>query len=386
MDKIKLFDSFAGIGALHKALTNLNIPIELIGMSEIDSDAIISYGGVHKIDINSIEEKSKEEMVEYLQNINVGYDFKKKKSSVGRMKLDKLKLLYKTCVATNNFGDISKLNPSDIPDFDLFNFSFPCQAISVAGKQEGMKRSDGSITSSGLYTYGIEIIKVKKPKYIMIENVKNLISKKFINDFYSIINEIDELGYNCYYPTNDKNKPKCLNAKGFGIPQNRERVFVICIRKDIDDKTFEFPIERDYGIRLKDILEDNVDEKYYLSDEIQERFKLNEKEYINHRQLKQIYENNINQLGLLNIKGNEQVRRVYGSDGIAPTLNTMQGGNRQPKIIDIKENNNENVSFMNLILYFILCINKFLNIASSTFTTMLFPACLYSCESDIPNF
>ena len=134
-------------------------------------------------------------------------------------------------ILTNNLGDIGKLDYSNIPDFDLFNFSFPCQNISVAGKQEGMKKEDGSITNSGLYIYGIEVIKHKKPKYIMIENVKNLIGKKFINDFYKIINQIEDLGYNCYYPTKkDKKgnkKPTCLNAKDFGVPQNRKRVFIM---------------------------------------------------------------------------------------------------------------------------------------------------------------
>lgn len=350
----------------------------------------------------------------------------------------------------NNLGDIGKLDYSNIPNFDLFNFSFPCQNISIAGKQEGMKKEDGSITNSGLYIYGIEVIKHKKPKYIMIENVKNLIGKNFINDFYKIINQIEDIGYNCYYPTKKDRKGNkastCLNAKDFGIPQNRERIFVICIRKDVDTYNFEFPIGKDYGIRLKDVLENEVDEKYYLSDEYLKRFKdsLNNKEIqhkipktgvyevigttvnpeakgtnsrhwvystdklistidaTTYKQPKQILddrnfieytkqgvevrqatkkgydvaqdgdsinleqpnsktrrgrvgkqvaqtltiscnqavclkENAINQIGMLDIKRNEQVRRIYSQEGISPTLNTMQGGNRQPKILDINK-------------------------------------------------
>ncbi|MFC0903920.1 DNA (cytosine-5-)-methyltransferase [Clostridium sp. MT-14] len=142
-----------------------------------------------------------------------------------------------------------------------------CTDISVAGKQKGMKDKKGNMTRSGLYTYGINIIQAKKPKYIMIENVKNLISKKFINDFYSITNEINNIGYNCYYPKNDKDKPICLNAKNYGVPQNRERIYVICIRKDTDDCKFQFPDGFDNGIRLKDLLEEQVDEKYYISED-----------------------------------------------------------------------------------------------------------------------
>lgn len=255
-----------------------------------------------------------------------------------------------------------------------------CTDISVAGKQKGMKDENGSITRSGLYIYGINIIKIKKPKYIMIENVKNLIGKKFINDFHNIINELNEIGYDCYYPKNNKDKPICLNAKDYGVPQNRERIYVICIRKDIDTYDFKFPIGKDYEIRLKDVLEDKVDEKYYLSEEIQKRFKFNGNKDISHNELniigssapnfrtigqrdmtygtngimstltatdykqpKQILEtNNLNQIGELDIKGNDCIKRVYSSEGISPTLTTMGGGNRQPKVIETKDENKLN--------------------------------------------
>jgi DNA (cytosine-5)-methyltransferase 1 len=110
----------------------------------------------------------------------------------------------------------------------------------------------------------------------MIENVKALIQKKFINDFYDIVNEIESYGYKCYYPTKEDKKlgqvPTCLNSKNYGIAQNRERIFVICVREDINDKILEFPKGFDNGLRLKDFLEDNVDEKYYLSQEYNDRF------------------------------------------------------------------------------------------------------------------
>lgn len=211
-------------------------------------------------------EVSDEEMRNYLMERNIGFNFKTNKSKIPRLNKKKLKQCYDTCINVNNLGDISKLQYDNIPDFDLFNFSFPCTDISIAGKQKGMKDEEGNTTRSGLYVYGIEVIKAKQPKYIMIENVKNLISKKFIHNFNDMINEIESLGYNCYYPTKDDNyTPTCLNAKNYGIPQNRERIFVICVRKDVDNNGFVFPKGFDNGLRLKDILEEEVDEKYYLN-------------------------------------------------------------------------------------------------------------------------
>lgn len=107
------------------------------------------------------------------------------------------------------------------------------------------------------------------PKYVMFENVKNLVSKKFMSDFNDLLDVLNELGYNTYW--------KVLNAKDYGVPQNRERVFAISIRKDIDDGKFEFPQPFDNGVRLKDVLEDHVDKKYYLSKDIQNRLIITDK-------------------------------------------------------------------------------------------------------------
>lgn len=277
MEEIRIFDIFAGIGALHQSLKELGVPVRVTNLSEVDIDATISYAGGHIDNFKDLEFEypSVEEMRQWLIDRNIGYSFEKNKSSVPRMKVEKLKLAYKANVLLNNLGDISKIDYDKIEDFDLMNMSFPCTDLSNAGQQRGMRNEDGTPTRSGLYVYSIKAVRAKKPKYVMIENVKALIQKKFIEDFYSVINELEECGYNCYYPTKQDKKgntsPVCLNSKDFGIPQNRERIFVIAIRKDIDTQTFEFPIGRDYGVRLKDILEDNVDEKYYLSPEVQSK-------------------------------------------------------------------------------------------------------------------
>lgn len=265
---------------------------------------------------------------------NIGYSYEKDKSSIPRMKKDKLRIVYKANLLLNNLGDISKIDYDEIPDFDLMNFSFSCTDLSNSGKQRGMRNPDGTPTRSGLYVYGMKAIRVKKPKYIMIENVKGLIQKKFIDDFYSIIEELEEIGYNCYYPTKEDKKgnksPMCLNAKHFGIPQNRERIFVICVRKDVDNGNFKFPEGRDYGVRLKDVLEDSIEDKYYLSQEIQDRFKLNGKS-----------DEDRNELNVVGSSAPEcrtigQRDITYGVNGVMSTLTATDY--KQPKQkIDVKK-------------------------------------------------
>lgn len=157
--------------------------------------------------------------------------------------------------------------------------------------------------------------------------------------FTSLINELKALGYKCYYPTKN-GKPKCLNAKDYGIPQNRERIFIICVRNDIK-LNFEFPKEFDNGLRLKDLLEDEVDKKYYLSKEIQDRFKRNNNKDINRNEL--------------NIMGTTapEFRTIgerdinYGINGVISTLTATDY--KQPKqILELnKDNSNKEISTLN---------------------------------------
>jgi DNA (cytosine-5)-methyltransferase 1 len=172
----------------------------------------------------------------------------------------------------------------------------------------------------------------------MFENVKNLVSKKFIDDFNNLLGVLDELGFNSYW--------EVLNAKDCGVPQNRERVFVISIRKDIDKGKFEFSKPFDTGIRLKDIIDRNVDEKYYLSKDIQEQFVLNIEKYDSKNNIGYIpkeqipTDNTINdciQVGDLNHYNYDEMNRVYSKEGCSPTLNTMQGGDRQPRVLEQNE-------------------------------------------------
>lgn len=202
---LKLFSLFSGIGGPEKALKRLGIEYELVGYSEIDKYASRSYSAIH----NEPEIK--------------------------------------------NYGDITKINEKDLPDFDLLTWGFPCQDISIAGKQAGIHEG----TRSGLYYDGLRILKEKKPKYSLIENVKALTSKKFKDTFESILLDLECAGYNNYWSV--------LDAKDYGIPQHRERVFIVSIRKDVG-KQYTFPEKEELKLKLKDLLEDEVDERYYLSD------------------------------------------------------------------------------------------------------------------------
>lgn len=161
----------------------------------------------------------------------------------------------------------------EISNIEVFNFEVKddnsytvnnvivhnCQDISTAGKQKGFVDEHGNSTRSGLFFEALRIIKDIKPKYAIAENVKALTSKKFTSEFQTVLTSLNEVGYNNYY--------KVLNAKDYGIPQNRERIFIISIRKDIDDGFFVFPNPAPLRTRLKDLLETNVDERYYLTDD-----------------------------------------------------------------------------------------------------------------------
>lgn len=208
---LKLFSLFSGIGGPEKALKRLGIEYELVGYSEIDKYASRSYSAVHE------EPEIK------------------------------------------NYWDITKINEKELPDFDFMTWGFPCQDISIAGKQAGIREG----TRSGLYYDGLRILKEKKPKYSLIENVKALTSKKFADTFESILQDLDDAGYNNYW--------QVLDAKDYGIPQHRERVFIVSIRKDINQE-FTFPEKEELRLKLKDLLDDEVDEKYYLSDRMIKTF------------------------------------------------------------------------------------------------------------------
>lgn len=152
-----------------------------------------------------------------------------------------------------NYGDICQIDWSKVPDFDLFTYSSPCQDFSLAGVQRGGQ--EGSGTRSSLLWECRRAIIAKRPRFLLLENVSNLVSEKFIATFRKWEQELASYGYD--------NRYKVLNSKDYGVPQNRERVFLVSF---LDYQIFNFPQPIPLEKRLKDVLEDKVDERYYLSD------------------------------------------------------------------------------------------------------------------------
>ena len=198
---LRVFEAFSGIGTQRMALRNLKIPHQVVGISEIDQAALKSYEAIHG-----------------------------------------------DCP---NFGDISKVNPSELPDFDLFTYSFPCQDLSIAGQLKGLTTQ----TRSGLLYECEKIIETKRPKYLLLENVKNLVGSKFFPAFQEWLTYLEGLGYTNYW--------KVLNAKDFNVPQNRERVFVVSILGE--HKPYEFPTPTPLTHCVHDLLEDDVEERFYVN-------------------------------------------------------------------------------------------------------------------------
>jgi DNA (cytosine-5)-methyltransferase 1 len=204
MNKLRVLELFGGIGACSKALERLGIDYEIADYVEIDKYAVKSFNAIHNTNFEP--------------------------------------------------QDITQWN-KDI-EVDLIMHGSPCQDFSLAGLQAGGDKDSG--TRSSLMYETIRIVEKLKPKYVIWENVKNLLSKKHKHNFDAYIETMEKLGYKNYY--------QVLNAKDYGIPQNRERVFTISIRNDIN-KEFIFPPKQELKLKLKDMLEDNVDEKYYLSED-----------------------------------------------------------------------------------------------------------------------
>lgn len=316
LNKVKLTGNilFSGIGAQERGFEDSGLfEIEVLTTSDICKEAVLSYAAIHcgltneAID-NYKNYPSREEMAQHLTDINLGYEPEKNKSydwfKLIKKKNKDLEKYWLACKLSNNLGDISKIE--DLPYADFWTVSFCCQDISVAGKMKGLKPDSG--TRSSLLWDNIKLLEKAKhngtlPQYIMFENVKNLVSKKFINDFNDLIEVLGELGFNTYW--------KVINGKDCGVPQNRERVFVIAIRKDIDTGKYEFPKPFDNGLRLRDVLDDSVDEKYYLSEMATRKFKLFDKSK----------GEDIKVAGSINPDKNIQDRvRVLDSDGISQGL------------------------------------------------------------------
>lgn len=285
---LRLIELFAGIGSQTQALTNIGIAHRVVAISEIDKYAIQSYEAMHG--------------------------------------------------TASNLGDIRKIE--ELPDADLWTYSFPCQDISVAGKGAGIKEG----TRSGLLFEVERLLRVASekgtlPKNLLLENVKNLVSKKFKADFDKWLDFLAELGYTNYW--------KVLNAKDYGIPQNRERVFCVSIRGE--HKPFVFPKPKELTIRLRDMIDETVDEKFYLKESTIRS--ILRSTFNSRRDSIRPGDGLANTLLARDWRGPQCVqvgevvgekwdkmhdisKRVYEPDGIAPTVHCQQGGNTELKIAE----------------------------------------------------
>ena len=237
---MKVLSLFSGIGATEKALERENIPFDLVNYCEIDKYASKAYSLIHNID------------------------------------------------ESKNLGDITKIKVEDIPYCDMISHTSPCQSFSAAGKGGGGKRDSG--TESSLMWYSVDIILKMKPKIVLWENVANVLSKKHFPVFQEYLSTLEDAGY--------INSYSILDAKDFGIPQSRKRIF--CISRLNNRFSFD-SIKTSPSPKLCDIMEKEVDSKYYMTDE----------------QLKRIY----------NWKAFERpLRKVLGVNSISSTLTARGAG------------------------------------------------------------
>lgn len=328
---IKVLSLFSGIGAFERAFCRIGLDWELVNYCEIDRWASLSYSMVNQ------------------------------------------------CDESLNLRDVRAVTAETVRDsVDLITYGFPCQDISIAGKQRGFVNDSGESTRSGLFFEALRIIKELRPRYAIAENVKALTSTKFKNEFATVLSSLEEAGYNNYW--------RVLNAKDYGIPQNRERVFIVSIRKDVDKGDFQFPEKEPLMLRMRDMLEpaESVDEKYYLSTEregvrkliaeLESRYRINGSTAVcvasrgrnrtdpsdcttgspteqrlepnsdgctntlttvQKDNLLPVAEPGIMQVGNIvdNPNRDSQRGRIYDPSGLAPTLNTVGGGGLEAKIV-----------------------------------------------------
>lgn len=210
--EIKYLSLFSGIGAFERALERLNRKYTLVGYSEIDPYPAKAYSALHGLP---------EEL---------------------------------------NLGDVAQIETEALPaDIDLITYGFPCQDLSAAGQQAGFYDEDGNHTRSGLFFEALRIIREKRPKVAIAENVKALTQKKFSKEFQMVLDGLAAAGYKNYW--------QVLNAKDYGVPQHRERVFIVSIRDDIESHEPIFPVPIPLEKCMEDLLEPVVDEKYYINSE-----------------------------------------------------------------------------------------------------------------------
>ena len=258
MSKLRVLSLFSGIGAFEKALDNIGIEYDLVNYCEFDKYASKAYSLIHNVP----------------------------------------ELL--------NLGDITKVDENNLSECDLITYGFPCQSFSVQGKKLGFKDKE----KGGLFFETMRVASKLKPKYLIAENVKNLVGHDNGNTFSTILNTLNDLGYNNYYKT--------LNSVDFGVPHRRERIFIISIRKDLDNNKFEFPSGQKLNKTVRDIVDSSCKNRH-IKDSL--------RPYLN----KQYHKEFKSKDGLIKVfdgvsqgyfTSSFSQNRIYSIDGVSPTLTT----------------------------------------------------------------
>jgi len=369
---IRLIELFGGYGSQHFALKYLGVNFEHWKLCEWAVKSIQAYKDGHYKDDNTDYSAglTRDEVIDYLFNKHISMDYKKPMTykEIKRLGEKKQRIIYNNIQAEKNLVDVQQVKGSDLEIVDknnyeyLMTYSFPCQNLSLAGKQEGMDK--GSNTSSSQLWEVERILNEceELPQVLLMENVTQVHGKKNKANFDKWCDFLSSKGYSNFW--------KDLNAKDFGVPQNRNRTFMVSI---LGEYTYEFPTEVELKTRLKDILEEEVDEKFYIDNgkvkNLISRVKNNKQGSLPNGETTQITHalssrehrasgwkeiaptlcardykdpnvvsvpNKVNQVGNIVNTGNwenPQRGRIYSSDGISPTLNCVSGGGLEPKIM-----------------------------------------------------
>lgn len=260
MSNIKYLSLFSGIGAFEEGLNNENINYELVGYSEFDKYSSKAYSLIHNID------------------------------------------------ECENLGDINYINEKELRDFNLMTYGFPCQSFSMQGKRLGFKDEE----KGNLFFESMRIAKEKQPEFLIAENVKGLLTHDKCKTFNTIISTLDYIGYNNYY--------KLLNSSHFNIPQDRDRVFIVSIRKDIDNGEFKFDEGQLTLKSVKDILDDNYTNRKLPQKSLQKYVSKEyfTKEYLSKNGTKKLFDGCAEKYFTSSFSGN----RIFSVNGKSPTLIT----------------------------------------------------------------
>ena len=317
---IRLIELFAGIGSQFKALKVLTQNVESYKICEWAYNSYCSYNAIHIKDYKDYSNGlTKEQLIKKVKGTSLNYNEPLTDKQLASKPLEWLKNAYNNIVATHNLVNIMEIHGKDLEIVDtdkyeyIMTYSFPCQDLSLAGKRLGMgvSQSKGG-TRSGLLWEVERILDEleNKPQILLMENVPEVIGEKNIEDFHKWESKLEELGY--------KNYVEILNAKDYGIPQNRKRCFMVSV---LGEYAYNFVEKQKLHLKLKDMLEEQVDEKYYLSKKMIDYFVYNEQKQKE--------------------KGNGFRFGITDGDCEAKTITTRAGSRMDDNFIKIKEYGNK---------------------------------------------